>query len=265
MYTLRKIIPLLIVITGIGIAVATTSQVQTQKTPPQAPPRRFDKAEKAEYESQFPVADYESAESEDPDKRQKRRARNRRHDGQGLVGRPENSGEDREITRFDDWEVGLPTLPVAQSDVVVMGEVIDANAYLSDDKSGVYSEFSVRANEVLMESGEAKIDPGSMIVTERVGGRVRFPSGVIELSNISGQGMPRAGRRYVLFLKSTGEEQSYRIVTGYEVREGRILPLDERGSAKSKFNVHKDVSLDDFLQTVRGAIAQFRQTRKGGN
>lgn len=166
---------------------------------------------------------------------------------------------------MNHWELGLPALPVAQSDAVLIGEVINAEAYLSDDKSGVYSEFSIRADKVLMENDEAKIIPGRVIVSERVGGRVRFPSGVVELSNIAGQGMPRAGRRYVLFLKRTGEEQTYRIVTGYEVWEGRILPSDKRGSTDSQFDIHKNTGQDDFLQTLCDAIARFRQTQKGGN
>lgn len=265
MLTFKKLILILTVIIGISLAVAATSQVQTQKTPPQTSPRRFDKAEKAEFESQFPIANYESAESEDLDKRQKRRARNRRHNGQGVVATPENSREDRETALTNDWEVGLPALPVAQSDLVVMGEVTDAKAYLSDDKQGVYSEFSVLADEVLMQSGEAKITPGSVIATERPGGRVKFPSGITELHQVTGQGMPRPGHHYILFLKSTGEEHSYSIITGYEVRENRILPLDKRGVAKSKFDIYKGVSLDDFSQTVRNAVSQFRRTQKGGN
>lgn len=265
MHTVTKILPLLIATVCVGVAVATTApQEQPQKTPPPAP-RRPTQAALDEHRSQFPIADYDAAEPEDPEQRQKRHARSRRHDRQWLVGRPETSHVEGEGALINDWEVGLPTIPVAQSDAVVLGEVTDAKAYLSEDKGGVYSEFALRADEVLMESSEAKIKPGSVIVTERVGGRVRFPAGQVKLYDIAGQGMPRAGRRYVLFLKSTGEEQTYRIVTGYEVAEGRILPLDQRGYSRSKFDVHKGAALDDFLQTVRDTIAQHGQTQKGGN
>ncbi|HEX7958046.1 MAG TPA: hypothetical protein VF508_13950, partial [Pyrinomonadaceae bacterium] len=249
---------------GVGLAAAATPQVRTPTAPPQTAPRRFDKAEKAEHESQFPVTDYNAAEPEDPEQRGKRRARNRRYDGRGLVAKPENSGEDQATTRFDDWEVNLPPLPVAQSDAVVIGEVLDAKAYLSDDKGGVYSEFSLRADGLVLEGGGAKIAPGSTVVVEREGGRVRFPSGVVELYQVAGQGMPRVGRRYVLFLKGAGEGQSYGIVTGYEIRGGLILPLDKRGSDKSKFDAYRDMSLDAFLQAVRDAAAQSLRAQKGG-
>lgn len=265
MHTVTKILPLLIATVGIGAALATVPQQPPQRTQPPPPPRRLTQAEMDEHRSQFPIADYEAAEPEEPEKREKRRARGRRHDRLWLVGRPEKSGEDEGTIRFNDWEMGVPALPVAQSDAVVLGDVTDAKAYLSEDKSGVYSEFPLRVEEVLMEGGGAKIAPGSTLTTERVGGRVRFPSGVVEFYEIAGQGMPRAGRRYVLFLKSAGEEQSYSIVTGYEVREGRILPLDRRGSTDSQFAVHKDAGLDAFLQAVRDAIAKYRQTQKGGN
>lgn len=265
MHTLRKITLFLIAVSGVGLAVTTTPQIPPQKNTPQAPPRKLSKAERAEYESQFPIADYESSEPEDPDKRQKRRAKNRRHDGRGLVAKPENSGADQATTRFNDWDMQISPLPVAQSNAVVIGEVAEARAYLSDDKSGVYSEFSLRADRVLMESGGVTIAPGSMIVVEREGGRVRFSPGVVELYEIAGQGMPRIGHRYVLFLRSTGEEQGYSITTGYEVLGNRILPLDKRNVSKSEFDVYKDMNLDDFLRTVERAITQFRQARQGGD
>ncbi|HEX8500750.1 MAG TPA: hypothetical protein VF659_09175 [Pyrinomonadaceae bacterium] len=182
-----------------------------------------------------------------------------------MVAKPENSGEDQTTVRDNDWEMHLPPLPVAQSDAVVTGEVMDAKAYLSNNKSGVYSEFSLRADEVLMESGGVKIAPGGIIAAEREGGRVRFPSGVVELYEIAGQGMPRAGHHYVFFLKATGEEQTYSIVTGYEVLGNRILPLDKRGVGKSKFGIYQDMSLNDFLRVVGTAIAQSRRTQKRGN
>lgn len=232
MYTSQKIFLLLITIITIVAALVTTSRVRTQNNLPQAspqtPPGRVNKEEKAEYESQFPVADYEAAESGAPDTRQQRRGKNRRYDGRGVVAKPENSGEEQVTTRFDDWEMQLPALPVAQSDAVVIGEVLDAKAYLSNDKSGVYSEFSLRADEVLMESGTAKIAPGSTVVAEREGGRVRLPSGVIELYQIAGYGMPRNHHRYVLFLRGTGEERSYSIITGYGAGGSYLTPGQAR-------------------------------------
>ena len=38
--------------------------------------------------------------------------------------------------------------------------------------------------------------------------------------------LPRVGRRYVLFLKRVNDAQDLSILTGYELRQGRVMPLD---------------------------------------
>ncbi len=105
--------------------------------------------------------------------------------------------------------------------------VTDAQAYLSNDKTGVYSEFTVRIDEVLKNDSPAQFTVGSFIAVERFGGRVRFPSGRIGTYWASGQGMLRIGRRYVLFLSSSAE--SFQIITGYELRGGHVILLDNHG------------------------------------
>ena len=39
--------------------------------------------------------------------------------------------------------------------------------------------------------------------------------------------MPQVGCRYLLFLEQVNSEVEFRILTGYELREGRVFPLDE--------------------------------------
>ena len=61
----------------------------------------------------------------------------------------------------------LPALPVGRSVAVVLGEIVDAQAYLSDDKTGVYSEFSVRVEEIFKNDSITPVYPGSLVTTER--------------------------------------------------------------------------------------------------
>lgn len=262
MNTYRKTSLLLIgAVVFVGVAVATTLPIRTQDDSAQnRPHNKRPKFDQAEFESQFPIVDYDAPEPADEKARQKRRAKNSRFDKQGMVSKPHNAGKGMSTTHHDDWEVGLPPLPITQSDVIVVGEVVSAQAHLSNNKGGVYSEFSIRADELLKNSVQPEIAADSLIVAEREGGRVRFAPDVVELSSISGQGMPREGRRYVLFLKRVDGEESYHIVTGYELLENGVLPLDKRGFSGSKFDVYKGMDATKFLQTLREAIAPPRES-----
>lgn len=211
-------------------------------------------------EEQWPVTDYAAAEPADPAKRAKRRARGARHDKADRVREPGNEpGVVYKTAVINDWEVGLPALPTQQSDAVVVGEVTSAQAFLSNDKSGVYSEFDIHVGEVLKNDPASPINGGESITAERLGGRVKFPSGRVLPVVITGQGMPRAGRKYLLFLKRLGAEGDYHVLTGYELRGGRVSPLDGAkpagGGSPWKFDAYEGREEAAFLKAVRDALA----------
>jgi hypothetical protein len=156
-----------------------------------------------------------------------------------------------EVFLINDWEVRVPALPASQSDVIITGEVLDANAFVSGDKIGVYSEFNVRAGEVFKNVSTSSISDGDVISTEREGGQVRYPSGRTMWFRIHLQNMPAVGGRYALFLKQGGEGV-FSIITGYELRDGRVYPLD----SASNFKKHEGADESTFLQYVREAIVK---------
>lgn len=207
-------------------------------------------------ESQWPVANYDTAKPPDAKNSAKREAKNKRHNNslfgvKEAVKAPPDTGH--MIILSEDWEVGLPPLPIDRSDVVVTGEVTDAQAYFSADQTGIYSEFTIRVEEVLKRDSVSPVASGDVITAVRQGGRVRAPSGRIQLFRIAGQDMPRQGRRYVVFLQRKEAEHDFDILTGYELRDGRVSPLD---AAITKFDIYKGTDEASLLQAVRNAIAQ---------
>ncbi len=98
--------------------------------------------------AQMPIADYSAPEAIDPGERAKRKAKNKRYDKSSSQPIKE---EKEPIIRVlsGHWAKGLPALPVEQSDIIIIGEVTGAQAYLSNDKTGVYSEFTLRVEEAL--------------------------------------------------------------------------------------------------------------------
>lgn len=249
----NKINFIFIIMLAVTVAnLATTLYSQGRQYPdPDNKKTRGDKRLE-EFKKHTPITDYEAPESSDLSKRAKRKARSEWHNKsllgvKGGLTAPISSGN--EIVLITDWEVNVPRLPAAQSDVVVVGEILDANAYLSTDKNGVYSEFSLRVSDILKNDDAFPISSAETITVERLGGRVRYPSGRVEWFRIALQNMPLVNRRYVLFLKRSGDD-SFSIITGYELRNARVYPLDNEAS---QFRVYEDMDETSFLQLVREA------------
>jgi hypothetical protein len=204
-------------------------------------------AQKRKVTNQDPIVELSDSESDDPG----RQAKARRYD------RPKSSQitelpPDVEILPLNShWWMGVPALPVGESNAIVIGEVLEGKAHLSTTRTVVYSEFRVLIEGVLKNSGPAALNAGQLIVADRWGGSVRFPSGKIQHYRVSKQGLPQTNEKYVLFLKLNGDD--YSIVTGYWINTGQVTPLD--GDGDLQFSKYGNRTLDSFLQELREAIS----------
>jgi hypothetical protein len=201
---------------------------------------------------EFPIAVYSASLPNEAAERALRLARNSRYDKRGAVPFDELPADVKERSVACDWSL-TPALPTAESDVVLSGRVLAANGYLSNDKTGAYSEFTVIIEEVLKRDGRSSLEPGNLIIVEREGASVQRPSGRIVRIGFAGAGMPRIGRQYVLFLKYNDQGDDYHIVTGYELRNKRVFPLD----MGERFSIYKDTDTGTFLNAVHQAVANI--------
>jgi hypothetical protein len=193
-------------------------------------------------ETQYPIV-YESApDSTDSHERAKRQAKSQKFHKAVKITPIQNF---RVRATIYHWPPDFPSLPVAESSAIIVGEVIEAHAYLSTDRTAVYSEFTVSVSQLLKDDFGTVLKNSSVIVT-RYGGRVQFPDGSIQLLFNTDQGMPRLGRRYVLFLKRT--DQDFDLLTGYELRDGCVFPLD---SGTPNFSAHENVSESNFIKQIQ--------------
>lgn len=243
-----KTLGLLIILVGV-IAFAMAAGL-SQKAP--AP------KERANRERQLPVVDFPEAPSTDANILLKQKTKANRYDRQSAQPIREAYFIDGRIWN-SHWYKDLSALPFPQSDIVIIGGVTDAKAHLSNDKTGIYSEFSVQVEEVIRNSAQCPVNSGSMIALERFGGAVRFPSGVIQKYQTIGQGMPSAGQRYLFFLKHI-DEADYKIVTGYQLDGQVVSPLDgavvEQGNGKYPFDVYQGFEVTTFLQIIKTQASQ---------
>lgn len=195
----------------------------------------------------FPTAEYDEQEPSDPQKQAALRRKKARHNKGGLVFRnpdPDTGGG----AWLPEGQFDFPALPTDLSDVVVLGEVMDAQAHVSEDKSNVYSEFRIRIGTVF----KSRESLGAQLTVERLGGWVRYPNGRKLIYLLGGAQMPRVGGKYLLFLKYIGQTEDLSIVTGYEFGPAGVSALDH----SPQFEAYRGHSEDSFLTELRTALAK---------
>jgi hypothetical protein len=205
-------------------------------------------------EDKLPTINFDAPEPSDANEKARRNARGKRFDGSLKVAEPHPEAGAKGI--LDSWMRTLPALPVDASDAIVIGDVTNALAYLSPDKTAVYTEYTVRVDEVLKQSSATPIVTGGFVDAQREGGRVRFPSGRVQSYITHYQGVPVTGRKYVLFLKRNEQTDVFTLLTGYEQRDGHVYPLDGvdlplGGTEIPQFAAYKGVDEATFTKDLR--------------
>ena len=262
MRTHKKLVSLLLILLAV-LVVTAVAALQSQDKSSQAqnqPQKRKPKFE----DERWPLVDYDAPELTAPEERAKRHNKNSRYDKQDLVSKPSPNDfpDNFEANLINDWAVSFPALPVERSNVIILGKVTSAKAYLSNDKTGVYSEFTVHVCKVLKDDSATPVAVDNDLIAERIGGRVRMPSGYIQQYGIANQGMPTLGGRYVFFLKRNEQGQDYSILTGYELKDGRVQPLDgvdapTQSGKRPQFAAYEGMAETVFLTTVQQEIAKL--------
>jgi hypothetical protein len=107
----------------------------------------------------FPIAEFSASESSDS----KRRTRGEKRNKSNWNVDPDALSDSTVVV--DSVDLHLPAFPTEQASAVVVGTVTDAKAYLSNDKTGVYSAFTVLIDEVLKNPGNLSV--GNLIEAER--------------------------------------------------------------------------------------------------
>ena len=236
----KTLVLALIAVVGLT-SVIIISTPQAQENPSKSPPVKSKRKKDANH---FPIANFSAEGSADG----MRRSRNEKRNKSKWRVHPAASGDSTVVV--DRIDLTLPAFPTQKATAIVLGTVTDARSYLSNDKTGVYSSFSIQVEEVLKNPGRLSI--GSLIEGEREGGRVQFPSGRIRLYMIAEQDMPQVGGRYVFFLNDGDNETVFEIITGYEIRDSSVLPLDELPEASA----YENSATPEFFKELRTKLAK---------
>ena len=190
----------------------------------------------------YPVAADDDLEPNDPIKRAKLKKQKKQYDKDAPFNKP--GPQDGAVEFYPEGQFDFPALPVSQSDVIVIGEILHIEAHRSNNKLNVFSNLDVRVDEVLKGS----VAPGSVITIQRIGGFVKYPDGRKVLFRLVGNGMPGVGGRYALFLKVVDDDNT--ILTGYEFTPGGVIALD----MSRQFEVYQGETETNFLKALRDAV-----------
>ena len=148
----------------------------------------------------------------------------------GPLAPPETTN----LSFIDYVKVGTPVdppgIPASVSTAIVIGTVVNGSSFINKDHTFVYTDYDVRVAQILKQDSSANLTPGSQIIATRPGGAIHFPSGHITNFLDQGQGLPKIGSQYILFLwRSIPDLPEYEIIidSGFEVRNNRVYPLDD--------------------------------------
>src|SRR6185437_402773 len=153
-----------------------------------------------------PVVDLQNPDTSDRVDKDNRRIKNARHDNEGddktrptifnvngAVGEPER-------------RAGYSDIPVATSDLIVEAVVSESHAFLSNDKTGIYSEFTLLISKPAKLNRGLGLNLNDRFVGERFGGKIKYPSSQIARWRIAEEGIPIIGKRYLFFLAKVDQD-----------------------------------------------------------
>lgn len=178
----------------------------------------------------YAIADYDASQPGSTREWQERVVKSRRYDNWGFVRSNPSPDLFGATTRIP----GPPpdVVPVSDSNLIVLGKITSATAYLSADKGNVYTEYAVKIDEIFKDDTSKK-RPSSLITVDRAGGFVRYPNGHKMLYTVKGTDLPRVGDSYVLFLTRKDESPNYQILTAYEIQNENARAIDVQSNSRN--------------------------------
>lgn len=201
----------------------------------------------------------EAPQPSDVEQQTHRDAKNRRYNRGG-----------RDLTTMDAGmsiaEIGCgpvqPLLPTTYTPIILIGTVIGAQPYLSEDRSYVYTEYAVQVEKLLKKDTDTLPMAGDSLIVDRTGGVLRQRNGHVIRYDSSGSNMARPlqmGDRYVLFLNRIHDGADLILGPGFQLRERKAYLLGEQKGQETLVGSIQGIATElsdeeKFIWAVRRAI-----------
>jgi hypothetical protein len=189
----------------------------------------IDRATKAK--RAFPVADINETDSDSTSaKGRSKQLKRQRYDAFEMVASKPQPWIAERVASPEGF-FNFSALPVTQSDIILVAVVSKAEAHVSSNKKGIFSEFDLTVESVL-KSSQQDIKEGSNLTADRIGGWVKYPDGQQILFRVNGLNMPQVRSRYLFFV-SARKKPDFLILTAYELTSNGVIPLDNPAQFQS--------------------------------
>lgn len=230
----------LVVLVTLAVSFGTETGLSQKDTSKEQDEDFFEKI------NHIPVVNYDTPESRSAAEREQRTIKNKRYDDILHVSKKPNPEYTLSIT--SDAEPIPPRIPYVESKLVIIGKTTTAAAFLSNEKEGIYSEFSVNIETILKKDEKRDLKTDETITMDRAGGIVLYPGGNKMLYMNDWQHMPKTNQRYLLFLDKDDEQNpNYKLITGYELENGKVTALDQ----SNIFGKYDGMSEKEFVDKVK--------------
>lgn len=180
----------------------------------------------------------------------KRKQKNQRYDNQEWVYKTITNPRTAGVGKVTDVPPP-PLFPVEESSIIVSGEVVSVATFLSNDKRGVYSEFTIKVDDLLKSDGASK-DALKDVVVDREGGVVVYPNGQRVLYQSSERTLPKLGSKYIFFMTKDSKSTNYKILASYAIDGDSIWQME----IGRPFDEFKNANKATFLEVVRAKLAR---------
>lgn len=204
--------------------------------------------------SKYGLVNFDAPQIENIQEWERRRQISQRYDNQDWVVKTINNPRAGGVGKITE-DPPPPLFPIEESALIVIGEVVMVNAFLSNDKGGVYTEFTIRVDEALKKEG--KKTP-KKVIADREGGVVVYPNGQRVMYQSSERGLPQLGSKYLFFLRKDELSPNYEILTSYDLNSSAIRQM-EMGRPFDEF---KNVGKTAFIEAVRNKIVRPQVNRE---
>ena len=204
---------------------------------------------RADFFAKFAITDYDAPRPEGVEESEQRRLKSLRYDNENWVVKEPNPEID--YAKRSIPVSPPPAFPIEESDVIVIGLATAASAYLSNDKTGIYTEYAIRVEQVYKNSSN-KVIPGKAITIDRPGGAVRYPDGHRVAYLIAEKKLPSVNSIYALFLRDDKRSGNFEVVTLYELKVDGVVPLDSGFT----FADVSGMARNDFMKTLQEKLAK---------
>ncbi|HKP38026.1 MAG TPA: hypothetical protein VJT71_14310 [Pyrinomonadaceae bacterium] len=243
----------------VSLLIVFSGKSQSNRQTPAPDQVPFGQAAKQIDDAATPIVDFDQPSADHSFENGSRTRKNARYDKSGAV-RSQPHSNAGEVVVEPEWRSGQgpSDFPADKSAVVVEAIVADSKAFLSNDKTGVYSEFTIVASRILRVAPGLSFNLGDAIVIERFGAKIRYASGQVIRIRIAGQGTPIVGKTYLFFLSKI-DQDSYGLLTAYQIHDGKVFALDGSrtnfgGQGSSVFDKHNGEDLAGFREKVERAL-----------